>query len=234
MAAVAAQGVNKRKRDAQDIPSIRQATSVGPNASDISSQFLDDMATENAESNIDFGSVTAVIPAHNGPSAATNADRNRSRRPGTDQNPSDTASAALAFTMTIPETTEKQFINQHQSDNSADASSLQTPGHKSGIAPDTDFSRAGVGDDPQSALPTPQTGQKPQVGSDEWHQLRKDNHKEGEIADPVPCERRLTHLPVERRRRETINEGINELAKIVPDCEKNKGIASLSSGIGPS
>jgi transcriptional regulator CBF1 len=30
-------------------------------------------------------------------------------------------------------------------------------------------------------------------------------------------------LTVERRRRETINEGINELAKIVPGCEKNKG-----------
>lgn len=30
-------------------------------------------------------------------------------------------------------------------------------------------------------------------------------------------------LPVERRRRETINEGINEIAKIVPGCEKNKG-----------
>ena len=29
--------------------------------------------------------------------------------------------------------------------------------------------------------------------------------------------------PVERRRRETINEGINEIAKIVPGCEKNKG-----------
>jgi transcriptional regulator CBF1 len=28
---------------------------------------------------------------------------------------------------------------------------------------------------------------------------------------------------VERRRRETINEGINELSKIVPGCEKNKG-----------
>lgn len=28
---------------------------------------------------------------------------------------------------------------------------------------------------------------------------------------------------MERRRRETINEGINELAKIVPGCEKNKG-----------
>lgn len=33
----------------------------------------------------------------------------------------------------------------------------------------------------------------------------------------------LTDTPVERRRRETINEGINELAKIVPGCEKNKG-----------
>ncbi|KAI4247007.1 MAG: hypothetical protein L6R40_001672 [Gallowayella cf. fulva] len=30
-------------------------------------------------------------------------------------------------------------------------------------------------------------------------------------------------VTVERRRRETINEGINELAKIVPGCEKNKG-----------
>ncbi len=33
----------------------------------------------------------------------------------------------------------------------------------------------------------------------------------------------LTWELVERRRRETINEGINELAKIVPGCEKNKG-----------
>ncbi|KAF1811023.1 hypothetical protein P152DRAFT_364931, partial [Eremomyces bilateralis CBS 781.70] len=47
---------------------------------------------------------------------------------------------------------------------------------------------------------------KPEVGSEEWHRIRRDNHKE-----------------VERRRRETINEGINELSKIVPGCEKNKG-----------
>jgi Helix-loop-helix DNA-binding domain len=33
----------------------------------------------------------------------------------------------------------------------------------------------------------------------------------------------LTIALVERRRRETINEGINEIAKIVPGCEKNKG-----------
>ncbi|KIW70865.1 hypothetical protein, variant [Phialophora macrospora] len=47
---------------------------------------------------------------------------------------------------------------------------------------------------------------KPAVGSSEWHQLRKDNHKE-----------------VERRRREVINEGIENIAKIVPGTEKNKG-----------
>jgi len=40
----------------------------------------------------------------------------------------------------------------------------------------------------------------------QWMQRRRDNHKE-----------------VERRRRDTINSGINELAKIVPECEKNKG-----------
>ncbi|KAF8463655.1 hypothetical protein BDZ91DRAFT_731366 [Kalaharituber pfeilii] len=54
--------------------------------------------------------------------------------------------------------------------------------------------------------PPPAPPQKPQVGTEEWHKVRRDNHKE-----------------VERRRRETINEGINELAKIVPGCEKNKG-----------
>ncbi|KAJ5099534.1 bHLH domain-containing protein [Penicillium argentinense] len=47
---------------------------------------------------------------------------------------------------------------------------------------------------------------KPTVGSPEWHQIRKNNHKE-----------------VERRRREAINEGINQIARVVPNCDKNKG-----------
>jgi len=46
------------------------------------------------------------------------------------------------------------------------------------------------------------------MGSDEWSRQRKDNHKE-----------------VERRRRGNINEGINELGRIVPNGsgEKAKG-----------
>ena len=40
----------------------------------------------------------------------------------------------------------------------------------------------------------------------------------------------LIVIAVERRRRETINEGINELAKIVPGDDKNKG-AILQRGV---
>lgn len=47
---------------------------------------------------------------------------------------------------------------------------------------------------------------KPATGTDEWHRMRRDSHKE-----------------VERRRRETINDGIRELAELVPNCDKNKG-----------
>ncbi|KAI7827063.1 hypothetical protein BC939DRAFT_395157, partial [Gamsiella multidivaricata] len=43
-------------------------------------------------------------------------------------------------------------------------------------------------------------------GSEEWHRQRRDNHKE-----------------VERRRRETINAGINDLAAQIPNPDKNKG-----------
>ncbi|KZS95666.1 hypothetical protein SISNIDRAFT_542647 [Sistotremastrum niveocremeum HHB9708] len=56
---------------------------------------------------------------------------------------------------------------------------------------------------------------KPEQGTEEWQRLRKDNHKE-----------------VERRRRGNINEGINELARIVPNGagEKAKG-AVLSRAV---
>lgn len=39
----------------------------------------------------------------------------------------------------------------------------------------------------------------------------------------TPAPTNLNNNPVERRRREAINEGINEIAKMVPGCEKAKG-----------
>lgn len=47
---------------------------------------------------------------------------------------------------------------------------------------------------------------KPAVGSQEHQRIKKETHRE-----------------VERRRRETINAGIQQLAEIIPSTEKNKG-----------
>ncbi|TPX42563.1 hypothetical protein SeMB42_g05077 [Synchytrium endobioticum] len=54
--------------------------------------------------------------------------------------------------------------------------------------------------------PTAAAGSQSPVGSDEWLARRRENHKE-----------------VERRRRDAINDGINELAKLIPEGERNKG-----------
>ena len=67
------------------------------------------------------------------------------------------------------------------------------------------------------------TPNKPLVGTDEWHKLRRDNHKEGTFLLFGNLGRIELTVAVERRRREAINEGINALAMMVPNCEKNKG-----------
>ncbi|KAI9844132.1 MAG: basic helix-loop-helix protein [Thelocarpon superellum] len=117
-----------------------------------------------------------------------------------------TAVAALAGlfpTMTVPQPTDLSFASTASGDGDRNLDPSFNLGegdsHASGQNFDLEALRDGSGRDSTG-------GQKPAVGSEEWHRVRRDNHKE-----------------VERRRRETINEGINELAKIVPGCEKNKG-----------
>ncbi|KIE00906.1 Helix-loop-helix protein that binds the motif CACRTG, partial [Metarhizium majus ARSEF 297] len=129
-------------------------------------------------------------------------------------NATSTAQAALGMypTLHVPPSTEEQFAAQaaaegdHHSEAAFNAEIAQPdmmdpsevtqqPPADGGQPPAHRYSTSSAPSNP-----------KPTVGSEEWHKMRKDNHKE-----------------VERRRRETINEGINELAKIVPGCEKNKG-----------
>ncbi|TEY71266.1 hypothetical protein BOTCAL_0097g00220 [Botryotinia calthae] len=117
-------------------------------------------------------------------------------------NASSTAAAALAGiypTMTIPQPTDVSFASQASENDRHQDSSFMDNSQQ----PDNSFMD---NSQQQHQSQNRSSGSKPVVGSDEWHKVRKDNHKE-----------------VERRRRETINEGINELAKIVPGCEKNKG-----------
>ncbi|TPX14297.1 uncharacterized protein E0L32_005493 [Thyridium curvatum] len=133
-------------------------------------------------------------------------------------NASSTAAAALGSmypTLHVPPTTEETFAAQalgeaeHHAHHHQDAFNGADVGHHTDGLPMTTAQPPqpdanGLRQE-QRYVPPPQNA-KPAVGSEEWHKMRKDNHKE-----------------VERRRRETINEGINELAKIVPGCEKNKG-----------
>ncbi|KAF8467048.1 hypothetical protein DFH94DRAFT_779949 [Russula ochroleuca] len=87
----------------------------------------------------------------------------------------------------------------------------------------SDVKSANAGDAPKSAESSPSAppatrtrgARSANMGSDEWARQRKDNHKE-----------------VERRRRGNINEGINELGRIVPNGsgEKAKG-AILSRAV---
>ncbi|KAF5329402.1 hypothetical protein D9619_008977 [Psilocybe cf. subviscida] len=73
---------------------------------------------------------------------------------------------------------------------------------------DGQHQQSSVGQASASAGGSRRGGRSATMGSDEWSRQRKDNHKE-----------------VERRRRGNINEGINELGRIVPSGsgEKAKG-----------
>lgn len=93
-----------------------------------------------------------------------------------------------------------------------------------------------IGEQPSSTAPQPPSGttgrsraaRNAAMGTDEWTRQRKDNHVG--VFDESSCDLVIgTHVipqkEVERRRRGNINEGINELGRIVPNSsgEKAKG-----------
>lgn len=86
---------------------------------------------------------------------------------------SNTAAAALGIfpTMTIPQPTDVSFASQNSdTDRNADASFMDNSQQEDSFM--------------DSGSAEPRTGRgsgsKPAVGSEEWHKVRKDNHKEGE------------------------------------------------------
>jgi hypothetical protein len=84
-------------------------------------------------------------------------------------NASSTAAAALAGiypTMTIPQPTDVSFATQG-SDSNQDGSFMDTSQQDGSFMDNSTPSGRG-------------SGSKPAVGSEEWHKVRKDNHKEGE------------------------------------------------------
>lgn len=201
----------KRKRGVPDLsPDSRRVKRGAPAAA--MSSTPDPAAAAYVESAVEAAQAAAQAANVNADFSAlqqATADHHDSSDPA---NASSTAAAALGTmypTLHIPPSTEETFAAQVAAEN-------EHHQQESGFNPNDVVQADGLPD--TSAALTHQASQngirsypstqshKPAVGSEEWHKLRKDNHKE-----------------VERRRRETINEGINELAKIVPGCEKNKG-----------
>ncbi|GAB7365701.1 hypothetical protein MBLNU230_g7040t1 [Neophaeotheca triangularis] len=235
----------KRKRDSQDMPDMRPAPGMHQ---DFDTSYLqaDDGTMDNHDTNMDFsllaqhnadGSEEVDIQQHaplqnqqthhHGQHDQHQHQHQHHHHPHQDtsdsgnhnnngQSATDTATAALAqyHTMTVPQPTEHSFMQsagnqggEDQGGSGGDGDLQRTNSY------DGNFTLSEAIKDAENRVQNgadesspPGSSSKPAVGSDEWHKVRRDNHKE-----------------VERRRRETINEGINELAKIVPGCEKNKG-----------
>lgn len=121
----------------------------------------------------DFSALAQATAEHNDPADTANA--------------SSTAAAALNMypTLHVPPTTEETFAAQagvetHHDDNSFNATVNQPDGLPLATGPlqppnGIQEPRYGTGPNP-----------KPAVGSEEWHKMRKDNHKEGtQITPPL-------------------------------------------------
>lgn len=110
------------------------------------------------------------------------------------QSASDTASAALHYSMTVPQSTDESFLEQAAREAHRDSSATftlgdgppQDPGSygefpsleqlKDPSQPQGEGSAVPVTDESPSAEPS---ANKPAVGTDQWHKVRRDNHKEG-------------------------------------------------------
>ncbi|CAJ2507007.1 Uu.00g081930.m01.CDS01 [Anthostomella pinea] len=204
----------KRKRGAPDSsPDSRRAKRTVPTAP--MSSTPDPASAAYVESAVEAAQAAAQAATHADFAALqqATADRHDASDPA---NASSTAAAALGTlypTLHIPQPTEETFAAQviAEEQSNSEPSFGQSDMMQADGLPDTSANSLGQ-HSPENGVRSGHSSYstggsiKPAVGSEEWHKLRKDNHKE-----------------VERRRRETINEGINELAKIVPACEKNKG-----------
>jgi hypothetical protein len=152
----AAGNAQKRRRDSESADETRRPNNkrVSPNSlhrgGDGNQQVVDALQ--------DYASMHHGNPNQNGSADHASA--------------SSTAAAALAGiypTMTIPQPTDVSFASQNSdTDRNQDSSFL-------------DNSQQGGDSFMETSTPTGRGPlSKPAVGSDEWHKVRKDNHKEGQ------------------------------------------------------
>lgn len=109
-------------------------------------------------------------------------------------NPNNTAAAALAAgilpQLTVPQPTELSFVSTGSGTDDGDQqldASFSLGGQENGQNHHTQGTPYNLGNfqgtaaQMAAARESINAGNKPAVGSDEWHKVRKDNHKEGEL-----------------------------------------------------
>jgi bHLH factor len=191
---------SKRKRESQDIGTMRTAPTMNQEAHEFDQHYLQ-TDVDGMDGTIDFssmvnnpGDVADVgdvqhdpnhLQAHGGEAGANNAD---------------TAAAAIAqyHTMTVPQSTEQSFMTQptEGGDRHGISGEQGVPNAQQRTSSFGDFDASGAQSSPNGDK-SPNEGMeslhpgsnKPTVGSDEWHKIRKDNHKEGK--NMFPC--KLSH-----------------------------------------
>lgn len=186
---------HKRKRDSQDMPDLRAAPGMSQDTSEFEQQYLHQ--PDDDDNHIDFSTVLGQHPHTDSAiveeqppqqvqqidQQSPNHQRSNSHAQGVVTSASDTATAALAqyHTMSVPQPTENTFM--HQPTEGGDRVSAtpvdQTPVQRSGSFGDIEAAGPnGDASSPSGVQATP-GGSKPSVGSEEWHKVRRDNHKEG-------------------------------------------------------
>lgn len=175
---------NKRKREASDhAANLRQpgsrhapaSNSVHGNGQDNSHSSHDSYSNES--NNHDFTTMTEELSRHMADVSANAAPT--------------TAAAALAASMpqlTVPQPTDFSFSNSgsgtdpdRQLDSSFDMGGGSDEGqnhHTQGTPYNLEAYQGGAVAHGQDT----DTGGKPPVGSEQWHKVRRDNHKEGELS----------------------------------------------------
>lgn len=178
----------KRKRESLDDPSDvqRYRSSPGANPNDFEAHYLQNTEDEH---------FAQALAQHNAGADHSSHDVHSGHDAGSTngQSASDTATAALQhYSMTVPQPTADTFLAQNPTEPEGRPSSssfdLGTPSHTTQQAQMYGLDLDLKGDQnvqPQpsegspNATPAGPGGYKPPVGSDEWHKVRRDNHKEG-------------------------------------------------------
>ena len=174
---------NKRKRESHDIASGRVAPGMAQN-NNFEQHYLQPDDEMDGNGNVmDFA---AALARHGGDADEAS---DQAGGDGTGQSASDTAAAAMAqyHTMTVPQSTEQAFMTRPTEEDDPPVSVNQGGSiaqHRNSSF--GDFDTSGIQSSPPNGDMSPTSGPttglgapKPPVGSEEWHKVRKDNHKEG-------------------------------------------------------